>query len=203
MVFVYLYFSFFIVSFVFSTLLSVCFYFQQLLLPCLFTCSQPPPCSCSKWWRSTGNCRCLHPARYSSQSKSICYHHIITFPPWKIPTIVTPVFGSIDSRQSPSIDSKLHWGNQGVHQIQLQEAVSQRGREIFSICYSIFHILPRGWIHLFSRLVQWPSAILEQHTWLPSARNCKKKTLAPRYLLWKPDNVVKFLQMVGSKITNY
>ena len=60
---------FFIVSFVFSTLHWACFYFQQLLLPCLFTCSQPPPCSCSQWWRSTGNCRCLHPARYSSQSK--------------------------------------------------------------------------------------------------------------------------------------
>ena len=62
-------FVFFIVSFVFANLHWACFYFQQLLLPCLFTCSQPPPWSCSRWWRSTGSCRCLHPARYSSQSK--------------------------------------------------------------------------------------------------------------------------------------
>ena len=105
-------------------------------------------------------------------TKLIFYHHIITFPPRKIPTIVTQVFGSIDSRQSPSIDSKLQWGNQAVHQIQLQKAVSQRGRGIFSIFYSILHILPWGWIHLFSRLVQWPSVILERHTWLPSAGYC-------------------------------
>ena len=136
-------------------------------------------------------------------TKLIFYHHIITFPPRKIPTIVTQVFGSIDSRQSPSIDSKLQWGNQAVHQIQLQKAVSQRGRGIFSIFYSILHILPRVESICFQ---DWcndhrPSSNDIHGSQVPEI--VKKKTLAPRYLLWNPDNVVKFLQMAGSKITNY
>ena len=61
-------------------------------------------------------------------TKLIFYHHIFTFPPRKIPTMVTQVFSSIDARQGPSIDS--NWGNQAVRQIQLQKAVGQRGRGV-------------------------------------------------------------------------